>query len=597
MKNLHKLLVSFAIFVLLLAGCGEKEAPVPVPEKTPAEISEDAMENFVGKLHEGNYTVESSFLKTSVKSRDLVVFEYTEDQYTDYAVMSVNGESFQASIREDGLGSVSFAGENDALETSKTRLLNWWLDEEVSGGNMFELFYNQIEEPLTFLSHDERVKQLLLSMMGYGEQAIGYTDDVYMAMDDEDPKTVHFTAVVNDDVVGRHFYDDIDITVTLGDASGNEAAEAWMAEPVYPEARTAWNDVDNFILNSVFMADGEEAVPFPPFASYGLSIDADRFVMDDAAYIRDNHASEDDVVSYAELLKEKGYTEVEEEGEDGSMHTYYRKLLREAYKCYSSIEVAYKDGLDITAKKWYDSPKYNGLEEVNPVLKGFGYEELPASENFVNVRGRDTALALSESWLYFFDYATNTYVDIDFADKDSMQEYLNAYIETLGNADFRPHYVGGDEEEIEYYENENGFANFRYQFLDDDTVSLLFRQQRYIPAEDVSRRISEAGFPEIAFTEPLSAKDLTLFEKAQYGKDDKLFMTVSKTFETSEEAENFLNAYEEKLNAAGYERVNPSETGSLKSVVLLNEDGNMLVGVDFFEQSSGTMVNMDFEAK
>ena len=64
-----------------------------------------------------------------------------------------------------------------------------------------------------------------------------------------------------------------------------------------------------------------------------------------------------------------------------------------------------------------------------------------------------------------------------------------------------------------------------------------------------------------------------------------------------QEAENFLNAYEEKLNAAGYERVNPSETGSLKSVVLLHEDGNMLVGVDFFEQSSGTMVNMDFEAK
>ena len=215
----------------------------------------------------------------------------------------------------------------------------------------------------------------------------------------------------------------------------------------------------------------------------------------------------------------------------------------------------------------------------------------------MNVRGRDTALALSESWLYFFDYAANTYVDIDFTDKDSMQEYLNAYIETLSNAGFRPHYVGGGEEEIEYYENENGFANFRYQFLDDDTVSLLFREQRYIPAEEVSKRIGEAGFPEITFTEPISAKDLTLFEKAQYGKDDRLFMAVSKTFETSEEAENFLNAYEEKLNAAGFERVNPSETGSLKNVVLLNEDGSMLVGVDFFEQSSGTMINMDFEAR
>ena len=65
--------------------------------RSAAEISEAAMDNFLAKVEEGNYVIESAgFLKTTVASEDQVTFEYAEDMYNDFAVMSVNNEVFQA---------------------------------------------------------------------------------------------------------------------------------------------------------------------------------------------------------------------------------------------------------------------------------------------------------------------------------------------------------------------------------------------------------------------------------------------------------------------------------------------------------------------
>ncbi|GEM_PF-3635744 len=76
-----------------------------------------------------------------------------------------------------------------------------------------------------------------------------------------------------------------------------------------------------------------------------------------------------------------------------------------------------------------------------------------------------------------------------------------------------------------------------------------------------------------------------------------MFLTVSQTYETVQEAEEVLNAYEEKLAAAGFERVNPDNVGSRKAIAIYNEDKDMLVGVDFYEQNGVAMVNFDFTAR
>lgn len=610
MKHFRLLPAVLAVTCLALTGCAGSgqnlsstaaSQSLAAKELSPAEISEQAMGNFLAKISKGNYTVNAeNYLKTTVYSEDQVWFDFTEDdRYTDFAVMSVKDEVFQAMLEDGGMDEARYLGEGKAIEAASSRLPNYWLDESVSEGNIYNLFYNQQKEPLTFVSYNEIVKRSLLTFAGYGDTALRLMEEVYMEMDDVDPKVVHLKAVVNDDMAARISFDDIDVTVTFGDAAGNQYADAWMKDPKYPEAGTDWSDADEFVFNSVFvLTNGKEVIPFPPFASYALKTDDSRFLDDDAVYVRDAHASEKDVEDYIALLKQEGFEEAKETAEDGSEKTVYRRVLREAYHCYTQVEAEYNSGMDLTAKKYYECPEYDGLEGINERITSLGYTPLPESDNFISVKASDKADALTESWLYFFDYESNLYVDIIYQDHEALLEYLKEYEAELVNRGFRPHKSDEEQEEPDYYESENGFSSYRYHFDPESVnrVTLLYRAQRFINAEEAEQMIKQAGFPEIDLNATISSRDLTQFEKAQYNREPKMYLTVSQTYETVQEAEAVLNAYEEKLTAAGFERVNPDNVGSRKAIAIYNEAENLLVGIDFYEQNGGALVNFDFIA-
>lgn len=599
MKHFKFLLISFLLLCMSLTSCTKNEpedSSAVTPESVEpepqdnGETAETAMNNFLKKVEEGNYTINAEgFLKTSVYSNDLVWFDYVEDLYDDFTVMRVNDEVFRGVLTEDGVTDICFLGEGLATDAIKSRLLNYWLDESVSDGNIYNLFYNQQDEPLTFVSYDDMVKQTLVAFAGYGDSALRLMEEVYLEMDDVDPSEVHLKAVVNDDVVARVFYDDIDVTVTFGNAEDNAAAEAWMSNPVYPEAKEGWDDTDVFILNSVFLPGyGEEAVPFPAFASYAMKIDEENFVADDRVYIRDSKASESDMEEYINLLLKEGFTEAEDH--------VYRRMLREEYNCYSSIALEYDKGVNLTANKYYDFPVYNGLDAANTVIESLGYLPLPSSDNFENIKATDRANELTESWLYFFTYDSVLYVDMDYKDYDATLAYIKDYEKALADAGFLPVYID-DTEEIDRYESENEFNSFQYHFGDDNTVSFLFKAEKYIVPDEAEKLIQEAGFPPIELQEPIACRNLTKFEKAQYDFDYKLFLALSQTFENAQAAEEFLTSYEAALNDRGYGRVSPDEVGSLKQIAIYNEDEGMLVGIDFFEQEDNTLVNFDFKAE
>ncbi len=562
-----------------------------------AEISEKAMDNFLNKVDQGNYTInDGKFLKTTVYSKDQVYFEYTDDIYNDFTVMSVNNETFQAYLKDGGLSDVTFVGEGQAVDAAKSRLLNYWTDEEVSQGNIYNLFYNSTEEPLTFVSYEDTVKRSLLSFAGYGTNALRLMHEVYMVMDNEDPSVVHLKAAVDADQVARIFYDDIDVTVTFGDAQSNAESDAWMSSPVYPNGRSGWTEEDIFVFNSVFLPGyGEAAIPFTPFASYALSIDEENFMMNDEVSIRDSHASSEDMADYIELLKQSGFNEVKETAEDGAEKTYYRRILREDYKCYSSIELEYDDGINMKARKYYDFPSYDNLDDINKVIESLGYTALPDSANFKSVSAVDIANEATESWLYFFTYDSVLYVYIDFDNHDEMVSYLKDYEESLMNADFYPVYVS-EEEEPDRYESENEFSSFRY-LLEDDTVTLMFKAEKYISADEAAVLIRDGGFPEMKLTDYITCRNLKQFAKVQYNVDYKTYLIISKTFETVKEAEDFLTDYESSLNAQGFDRVSPAEAGTNKQIAIYNEEKDMLVGVDFTEQNGGAFVNLEFKAR
>ena len=584
MKSIRHLLMAALLFCCLLTGC----------QGSPKEVdSEKAMNNFLAKIEEGNYTIEAKdYLKTTVSSRDQATFEYVEDIYNDFVVMSVNNETFQGYLNGDKLEDVQFLGEGQAIDAAKKRLPNGWID--LADGNIWNLFYNIQEDPLKFVSYEDTVKQNLASMVGYGENSVRLMHEVYVILDKEDPTLVKVQAEMDEDLVARINYDDIDLEISFGNAASNALADAWVKDPVYPAARDAWDETDEFIFNSVFLPEyGLDAIPFPSFASYALTVDGENFVWDDEVKIRDSHASEKDMADYVAKLLQNGFSEVTETAEDGTVKTYYRKLLREAYKCYSSIDLEYDNGVSMTAKKYYDFPKYDTLEGINEAIGKIGYPALPASDAFSSYQGTDRACEMTESWLYFFDYDLGLYVDVEFNDKAEADAYLKAYEETLVNHGFTPNKGGEDEEaDAEYYESENGFYSFRYSYTGENVLSMLFKSERYITTDEAEKMIAEAGFPKIDLHEPISSRDLRMFQKSRYGRDMKAYLTVSQEFESAEKAEEFLGNLEAALNDMGFDRVNPDNVGSLKTIAIASEDLSKYVGIDYFPDQA--MINFDF---
>jgi len=321
----------------------------------------------------------------------------------------------------------------------------------------------------------------------------------------------------------------------------------------------------------------------------------ENFLDTDSVVIRDARASEEDMEAYIADLKAAGFEEVEEENENGEFETYYRKLLRDEYKCYSSIVVNYNDGVDIVAKKYYDFPLYSGADEINEVIVPLGFIPLVDTDEFFFLRARDTANELTESWLYFFDYDLVLYVDVSYSDYDALIEYLDAYGEALSANGFKPVYTDESEEEIDRYENATGLASFRYHEEEDGRIQLLYKAEKYITPLEAAAAIKDAGFPEFGVIPNAICRDLTKYEKAQYDLDLDLFMTVSETFENMEQAEAYLSEYEARLTEAGYGRADPSTVGCKKSIAIYNEDTGRLVGIDVFEDEG--LVCFDFKAE
>ena len=98
MKKISLFIIPILILCFILAACNGNNKPTEEntgePEN-PAEISEKAMDSFLAKLSEGNYTMDApEYCKISVQP-DEVIFDYADNMYDDFAVVSIDNESFQ----------------------------------------------------------------------------------------------------------------------------------------------------------------------------------------------------------------------------------------------------------------------------------------------------------------------------------------------------------------------------------------------------------------------------------------------------------------------------------------------------------------------
>ncbi len=608
-----------AASLMLLGGCGNNDVQPPEPDEEKSDVpdepvpeepdkelspeekaalSEKAMQNFLDKICSENYVMDSKdYLKTTVYSPDLVIFDYADDSaYMDFAVMSVNDEVFQGLFWKDSIDDVAFVKEGQAIDAASSRLPTNWLTEEFSDGNIYNIFYNDTEDPLRFVSYDTNVQNQVRTFAGYGDVALRYMHEVYLILDQEDPTVAHIQAEVDDSETARYYFDDIDIVITFGDAQPDTRAEAWMKDPVYPEARTEWTEKDLFIFNSVFLPGyGGQAIPFIPSASYALSVDEEHFISDDRVYIRDPHATEEDLKDYEAVLLRNGFEKVNEDGEE-----CYRALLREETNCYSSISLGYDNGLDLTAEKYYVLPKYEGIDEINGKITENGYPELPASDALTGFTALDHKDEDSESWLYFFDYNTVLYVTAGYTDRDEVMSYLDGYAEALAAKGFSPVYVDGDEGgEIESYRSEDEASSFRYHFEDDgETVAMLFKSEKCLTASETKKIIEDAGFPEIDLAAYNTGRDHIRFLKVMYGRDFDSAVTMTMRFGSAEEADAFLHQYVDALEDDGFLKVPASELGSNKNNGYTNEETGLGMAFDFIPGADGgeTYIYFDFRS-
>jgi len=236
------------------------------------EISPDtAMENFIKKLDAGNYVVEMPKKgRTSVVSPDLVYLYYYHDIAPyGYAFMTRENETFMAEYEGDEIKEITFRSPGNAIEAMGSLLPNSWM--EASGGNMFNFFYNNVDNPLEFTSKEDTIKSTLIALGGYSEKVLELMQEVHMLLDAEDPGSVRFTAEVTDISGSIYHYDDLDLTLQFGTAESMPVIEDWLDDPVYPSVKTGWTRDDIETLDLVFFRDyGADTVPFPSFASYAL---------------------------------------------------------------------------------------------------------------------------------------------------------------------------------------------------------------------------------------------------------------------------------------------------------------------------------------
>ncbi|MBR5701201.1 MAG: copper amine oxidase N-terminal domain-containing protein [Oscillospiraceae bacterium] len=589
-------------------GAAEPQPAEPTDARSNAEISEAAMENFLKKAEAGNYMIAGEEIKGSVCSEDLVIYfrpiRYDDVDYDGFAVMTVNGnETFLGWLVEDGITNLSFVAAGKAQELAAdgaeiqdfdSKLPEYWL--EVTDGNIWDLFYNDVDDPLRFVSSADEVKALVRLYGNIGDMAMSRMQEVYLELDAEDPSCAHLRTSFSE---GYPNLADVDILITFGEAESDPRSEAWMKDPdrAYPEARTEWG-MDEINLNAVFLPEyGPIAVPFPDFATYAFTLDVNAVLEEDLIRVQDAKATEADMQAYAAKLLEKGFTAATDEDGDPC----YRLLLREEYQCYSSIYLTYDDGVELVAQKYYEFPQYTGLEAINGQLTAAGFAALPEKSGLSDFTGEDRANEMTESWLYFFDYDLGLYVDFKYADRAAAEEYVQGYIASLTG--FEPDYEGEDEdyEEAEDYlgaeeakkfaalqdedvfyrsETKEGQKTFKYRFNEDGgTVSFLFKAEDYVAPEELKTLLAEAGYPEIGLDAYSSCRDFRMFRKTMYGQELLMDLALYLDFGTPAEAEAFLDQYITFLRDENdFDIINPANINMDKQVAYGKEiDGKLLV--------------------
>jgi len=545
-------------------------------EKKTTDKKEDfddevAMDNFVEKVKDANYVIKGEDFETSVYSKNQVTLRYDREGYADYAIMSVNEEVFQAKITGNNLSNITFVDYNEAHTACSNKLYTINYIVNMSFGNMFDIFTNITDEDGKYVTNSVYAREFIMTAGGYSPQIESAMQEIYLTFDSEDVNEAHLTTKFYNAV--SHIDIDVDFKITFGNAKSFAPVDAWLKNPVYPEAQTDWSLNQLGALEFVFCLypdeDVTKYVPFYEGASYAVYFDYDVIKVSDSAYIYDKHVSESNVALYKEkLVNDYGFTLINEDDEE-----YYQKTLRSESNSFVRIYIEYDEGIQIYPKIYFDTYKTGDADEINSKLQTNGFVTL--NKIFNEIYAEDVLYKEMEAYLHISEYDLVYMVDLYFEALEEADQYLNSYLEDLVTSGF-------SEKQGEfgvYYEDSYSEKKVWYN-IDDNLVQFKFKADKVYSFDDINTILSDSDFENIGTNDVIhmSSKDMKDFEYIKNSQDFDVYREVMLYFEDTDTLDSYLDAYEAILLSNSYNLTEQEEKVTGKIVEY--DDGVHHVGIE-----------------
>ena len=564
MKVFKKLLIAASILgVFTLASCSwEKETKdkgtatkVTTKSNTSSKKTTDkkvdfddevAMENFVEKIKDANYVIKGEDFETNVYSKNQVTLRYNREGYADYAIMSVNEEVFQAKITDNNLSNITFVDYNEAHTACSNKLYTINYIVNMSFGNMFDIFTNVTDEDGKYVTNSVYAREFIMTAGGYSPQIESAMQEIYLTFDSIEVNEAHLTTKFYNAV--SHIDIDVDFEITFGNAKSFAPIDAWLKNPVYPEAQTDWSLNQLGALEFVFCLypdeDVTKYVPFYEGASYAVYFDYEVIKVSDSAYIYDKHVSESNVALYKEkLVNDYGFTLITDEDDVEC----YQKTLRSESNSFVRIYVEYDEGIQIYPEIYFKTYKTDDADEINSKLQTNGFVTL--NKTFNEIYAEDVLYKEMEAYLHISEYDLVYMVDLSFDTLEEADSYLNSYLEDLVTSGF-------SEKQGEfgiYYEDSYSEKKVWYN-IEDNLVQFKFKADKVYTFSDVNTILSDNNF-EIISTENvihMSSKDMKDFEYIKNSQDFDVYREVMLYFDSADILDDYLDDYVTLLTGNSY---------------------------------------------
>ena len=604
-------LIALAMGVVGLSGC--KNTPTPAPDPTPDpepgwKKADKAMTTFGERLALGNYRmVSEGLIDVSLVGTDEVVIRYPfEHVDKDWAVMSVNGEAFQAALpKNKDMQNLVFLDKESALKAYEAYLPNAFFSKELTHKTIWELLYNpnSYENPYHFVARNNTAYPLTIigNMVNFGTEQAAQITDIALDLDgvDANVATFSFKYMVMSNPPHQV---EAKITVTFDTYESDSRVDAWMSNPdrTYPAAvgtLNNWTSTKFWLDLQSSLKIHENIDGFVPFineASYAVVDNAATFLYSDKMVdkIRDYHGTEEHVENYKMKLIRNQYNAIKLD--DGTTH--YRRILR-AYpvtgkRVFADIQVAFDDGFYMEVTLFYEADSYNSLDALNEAIYEKGFVKLPEDTNnvFSNWDGLDYTFHAYESHTCLQDYTLYIIIYADFTNINDAEAYLDAYTDDLVN-NYGYTYSKADNQWIlQTHEHE---WKFRISFTSDGKVKMDINVQDFVLGSVIAEAIKEAGFPEFD-DEAIyvnTGRDIRDYAKYQNGQDCDLAYETIFSFDTIQHANQFGHDYKAALEDLGFTSKGEKDgykvysKGNMTVRVAIGGPTSNFIGLDFYVYS------------